>query len=54
MQSKYASLCLAFKALTGRHNKRKEFRKWPETCQSKYIIVRSAMEAIDQIPKYIL
>lgn len=45
----YASLCLEFKTATGRQSdEQKEFQKQAEMCRSKYAIVRSAMEVIQQ------
>jgi len=50
----YASLCLEFKTAAGRQSdEQKEFQKQAEMCRSKYVIVRSAMEAITVIREYL-
>lgn len=50
----YASLCLEFKTASGRQSdEQKEFQKQAEMCRSKYVIVRSAMEAIETVKKYL-
>lgn len=50
----YASLCLEFKTATGRQSDEQiEFQKQAEMCRSKYVIVRSAMEAIITIKEYL-
>ncbi len=50
----YASLCLEFKTAIGRQSdEQKEFQKQAELCRSKYVIVRSAMEAIKVIREYL-
>lgn len=51
----YSSLCLEFKAKKGiQSDEQKEFQRQAENCRSKYIIVRSAMQAIDELKKYLL
>lgn len=50
----YASLCLEFKAKKGRQSdEQKEFQRQAENCKNKYIIVRSAMDAIEKVRKYL-
>lgn len=50
----YASLCLEFKTATGRQsNEQREFQRQAEIYRNKYIIVRSAMEAIQTVKEYI-
>ncbi len=50
----YCSLCLEFKTSTGRQSdEQKEFQRQAEACRSKYVIVRSAMEAIKVMKEYI-
>lgn len=50
----YASLCLEFKAKKGtQSDEQKEFQRQAENCKSKYVIVRSAKQAIDELKKYL-
>lgn len=50
----YASLCLEFKAKKGKQSdEQKEFQRQAENCKNKYIIVRSAMDAIEKVRKYL-
>ena len=50
----YASLCLEFKTKKGiQSDDQKEFQKQAENCRSKYVIVRSAKQAIDELRKYL-
>ncbi len=50
----YASLCLEFKTKQGRQSdEQKEFQRQAENCCNKYVIVRSAMQAIDEVRKYL-
>lgn len=50
----YCSLCLEFKTSIGRQSdEQKEFQRQAEACRSKYVIVRSAMEAIEMIKGYL-
>lgn len=51
----YASLCLEFKTSKGiQSDEQKEFQRQAENCRSKYVIVRSAKQAIDELKKYLL
>lgn len=50
----FACLCLEFKTKTGRQSaEQKEFQKQAENCGSKYIVVRSVKEAIDEMKIYL-
>ncbi|WP_455674766.1 VRR-NUC domain-containing protein [Phocaeicola sp.] len=50
----FASLCLEFKIKTGKQSDHQiEFQKQAESCRSKYVIVRSAMQAIEELKKYL-
>lgn len=50
----YASLCLEFKAKKGiQSDEQKEFQRQAENCKSKYVIVRSATQAIDELKRYL-
>lgn len=50
----FASLCLEFKTKKGRQSKeQKEFQKQAEMCGSKYVIVRSVKQAIDEMRRYL-
>lgn len=50
----FASLCLEFKTKTGKQSpEQKEFQKQAENCGSKYVIVRSVKEAIDEMKIYL-
>ncbi|WP_321331833.1 VRR-NUC domain-containing protein [uncultured Bacteroides sp.] len=50
----YASLCIEFKTSTGRQSdEQKEFERQASSCGSKYVIVRSATEAIKKIQEYL-
>lgn len=50
----YCSLCIEFKTSTGRQsNEQKEFQRQAEACRSKYVIVRSVKQGIEEIKKYI-
>ena len=49
----YASLCLEFKTTKGRQSEeQKEYQRQVEMSGSKYVIVRSAREAIDVMKEY--
>lgn len=50
----FASLCLEFKTKTGKQSdEQKEFQKQAEMCGSKYVIVRSVKDAIDEMKEYL-
>lgn len=50
----YASLCMEFKTSIGRQSdEQKEFQKQAESCRSKYVLVRSAMQAIETVREYL-
>ena len=50
----FASLCLEFKTKTGEQSPdQKEFQKQAENCGSKYVIVRSVKEAIEEMKIYL-
>lgn len=50
----FASLCIEFKTKTGRQSKeQKEFQQQVERCGSKYVIVRSVKQAIDEVKEYL-
>ncbi|NDV81312.1 VRR-NUC domain-containing protein [Bacteroides sp. 51] len=50
----YASLCLEFKTGKGRQSdEQKEFQRQVEACGSKYVIVRSATQAIEEMKLYL-
>lgn len=50
----YASLCLEFKTSTGRQSdEQKEFQRQAEACRSKYVVVRSVRQAIEEIRVYL-
>lgn len=50
----YASLCLEFKTKKGRQSDEQiEFQRQAENCRNKYIIVRSAMQAIEEVRSYL-
>ncbi len=50
----FASLCLEFKTKTGRQSDdQKEFQRQAEMCGSKYVVVRSAAGAINEMRKYL-
>lgn len=50
----FASLCMEFKTSKGRQSEhQKEFQNQAENCGSKYVIVRSVAQAIEEIKKYI-
>jgi len=51
---KYRNLWIEFKTKTGKQSKKQvEFEKFVESNGSKYIICRSAIEAIDEIKLYL-
>lgn len=53
-KSGFASLCMEFKTKSGKQSsEQKEFQKQAEMCGSKYIIVRSVKQAIDEMKKYL-
>lgn len=53
-QKGYASLCLEFKTSTGKQSdEQKEFQRQAEACRSKYVVVRSVKEGVEEIKKYI-
>lgn len=50
----FATLCLEFKIKTGKQSEhQKEFQKQAESCRNKYVIVRSAQQAIEELRKYL-
>lgn len=50
----YASLCIEFKSKKGiQSDEQKEFQRQAESCHNKYVIVRSAMQAIEELRKYL-
>jgi len=50
----FSSLCLEFKTQKGRQSDdQKEFQRQAELCGSKYIIVRSASQAIEAMKAYL-
>ena len=50
----FASLCMKFKTKTRRQSdEQKEFQMQAQKCGSKYVIVRSVKEAIDEIKEYL-
>ncbi len=50
----FASLCIEFKTKIGKQSKeQKEFQQQVEMCGSKYVIVRSVKQAIDEMKKYL-
>jgi hypothetical protein len=50
----FASLCLEFKTKTGKQSDdQKEFQEQAENCGSKYVIVRSVKDAIDEMKNYL-
>ena len=50
----FASLCIEFKTDSGRQSEeQKEFQRQAEACGSKYVIVRSAAEAIQATKDYL-
>ncbi len=51
----FASLCMEFKTKTGKQSEeQKEFQRQAEMCGSKYVIVRSVKEAIEEMKKYLI
>lgn len=50
----FASLCLEFKTKVGKQStEQKEFQKQAESCRNKYVVVRSASQAIKELRKYL-
>lgn len=50
----FASLCIEFKTGIGiQSDEQKEFQRQAEKCKNKYVIVRSAMNAIEEVKKYL-
>lgn len=50
----YASLCLEFKTPTGKQSdEQKEYQRQVELAGSKYVVVRSAMQAIKEMQEYL-
>lgn len=50
----FASLCLEFKTKIGKQSpEQKEFQEQAQMCGSKYVIVRSVKEAIEEMKKYL-
>lgn len=50
----YASLCIEFKTKKGiQSDEQIEFQRQAENCHSKYVIVRSAMQAIEELKRYL-
>lgn len=51
----YASLCIEFKTKKGiQSDEQKEFQRQAENCRSKYVIVRSAKQGIEELKAYLL
>lgn len=51
----FASLCLEFKTSKGKQSdEQKVFQHQAESCRNKYVIVRSASQAIEELRKYLL
>ena len=54
-QHGYASLCLEFKTAKGiQSDEQKEFQRQVEACGSKYVVVKSTIQAIKIIKKYLV
>ena len=50
----FASLCKEFKTRVGKQSEeQKEFQKQAESCRNKYVVVRSASQAIEELQKYL-
>lgn len=50
----YASLCMEFKTRVGRQSEhQKEFQEQAESCGSKYVVVRSVKDAIEEVRQYL-
>lgn len=50
----FASLCIEFKTRVGKQSEeQKEFQKQAESCRNKYVVVRSASQAIEELQKYL-
>lgn len=50
----FASLCMEFKTKSGKQSsEQKEFQKQAENCGSKYVVVRSVKEAIQEMKIYL-
>lgn len=50
----YASLCIEFKTAKGRQtDEQKEFHRQAEMCGSKYVVVRSVKQAIEEVRGYL-
>lgn len=50
----FASLCLEFKTTSGtQSDEQKKFQEQAEACGSKYVVVRSVGQAIDEMKKYL-
>ena len=50
----FASLCIEFKTKVGKQSEeQKEFQKQAESCRNKYVVVRSASQAIEEVRKYL-
>lgn len=50
----FASLCIEFKTRVGKQSEeQKEFQKQAESCRNKYVVVRSASQAIEELRKYL-
>ena len=50
----FASLCIEFKTKVGKQSEyQKEFQKQAESCRNKYVVVRSASQAIEELRKYL-
>ena len=50
----FASLCMEFKTKKGKQSKeQEEFQRQAELCHSKYVIVRSVAQAIEEMCKYL-
>lgn len=51
----FASLCMEFKTKAGRQSEhQKEFQQQAEKCRNKYVIVRSAIQAIEELKQYLI
>lgn len=51
----FAALCIEFKSPKGKQSdEQKVFQNQAESCRNKYVIVRSASQAIEELRKYLL
>jgi len=50
----FASLCIEFKSKSGKQSEeQKEFQRQAENCKNKYVIARSATQAIEELRTYL-